>query len=205
MCCLDGGTLSELCSCPQEQCRAPQRSSLSSPFPPWANGACLFGQPVLFTSLCPTPDLPLCLALQFSIMADPNLRPWALGLSLAFCSAIIRLLQAAGSSPIHRHTLSSLWLFYSLSEPAWLLWCMLYPRSLGLQARGFMQLCSDLFCVLKSQCRICFKEGSDQVSKSLIRSNECRTRFLLILAKRQCSTQTSSSQILECMTLVEEA
>lgn len=47
-------TLSELCRCSQEQCRAPQRTSLSSPFSSWLNGACLFGQPViLLASLCP--------------------------------------------------------------------------------------------------------------------------------------------------------
>lgn len=94
----------------------------------------------------------------------------------------------------------------SIRQPqVWLLWCMLYPHRLGLQTRGSMWLCSDLLCVLKSQCRICFKKALDQVSKSQIRSDEHKTQFLLVLAKCQHSAQTSSSQISEYMTRAKEA
>lgn len=79
------------------------------------------------------------------------------------------------------------------------------PSQLGLTNKGSVQLCSDLLCVLKSQCRICFKEALDQVSKLPIRSDEHKTQFLLVLAKCQHSAQTSSSQISEYMTLAREA
>lgn len=87
----------------------------------------------------------------------------------------------------------------------WLPWRMPYPRRLGLQTRGSMRLCSDLLCVLKSQCRTCLKEALDQVSKLQIRSDERKTQFLLVWAKCRHSAQTSSSQISEYMTLAKEA
>ena len=178
---------------------APSKAPLSLPVPPWPDRAYLFGQvDLLFASLCPIADLSLYVGLQshcgWSIFRMPVFVP-SLGLANPWLPALalIRLCNLPGSSPTSK--VGPYPPLFGCSVPcqgqvapdtASLVHPLPSSAILRLANQGLGAVLPRWFCVLKSSRRTYFKEGfcgSDQVSQTLIRSNEGANRFLPLFSK----------------------